>query len=178
MVFNSTRSDEVRPMPPLKIKETMLALILPGVILTSAMTTAAFAEDASTAASQAANLSLPPVQSQGQAKFVTGGIGLDESEAIKKEGRSWPLLLEFAQGRATHATYIGNAKIKLKDKSGNVVLEANAEGPYMLIKVAPGTYSLDATHESVTLHRDLKLEKGQNRKITLLWPPAVAEIEE
>ena len=39
----------------------------------------------------------------------------------------------------------------------------------MLIRLAPGRYSLDATYESVTLHRDLKLEKGQNRRIVLVW---------
>jgi hypothetical protein len=159
-------------MPPLKfIKETMLALILAGVIVTSAMTTAAFAQDASTAVFSAPSPSLPPVQSQGQTEFMTGGIGLDESEAIKKEGRSWPLMLEFAQASAPRAEYISDVNVTIRDISGNVVLDANAEGPYMLVKLAPGRYSLDATHESVTLRRDLELEKGQSRKLTLLWPP-------
>ena len=40
----------------------------------------------------------------------------------------------------------------------------------MLIRLAPGKYSLDAIYESVTLHRDLTLEKGQNRKMVLVWP--------
>jgi hypothetical protein len=166
-------------MPLKSIKEIMLALVLPGVIvtmLTSAMTTAGFAQGTSTVASPASSPSLPPVQTQGQTDYLMGGIGLDESEAIKKEGRSWPLMLEFAQGSASGpaggAEYVSNVKIVIKDKSGNVVLDANAEGPFMLVKLAPGRYSLDATYEATTLHRDLKLEKGQNRKITLLWPPA------
>jgi hypothetical protein len=161
-------------MPPLKIKETILALILPVVIVTSAMNPAAFAQDAATAAPQAPGLSLPPLQLQGQTEFLAGGIGSDESEAIRKEGRSWPLMLEFAQGGASgaaeRAEYVSDVKIVIKDKSGNLVLDATAGGPFMLVKLAPGRYSLDATYESTTLHRDLKLEKGQNRKITLLWP--------
>ena len=171
-VFNSTYPIEAHPMAALKsVKEIMLALILANVIVASAMATSAPAQaEASTAAPSASGASLPPVQSQGQTEFVTGGIGLDESEAIKKEGRSWPLMLEFAQASAPHPEYIGDVKITVKDKSGNVVLDATGEGPYMLIKLAPGKYSLDATYASVTLHRDLKLEKGQNRKITLLWP--------
>ena len=40
----------------------------------------------------------------------------------------------------------------------------------MLIRLAPGKYLLDAIYESVTLHRDVKLEKGQNRRIALVWP--------
>jgi hypothetical protein len=161
-------------MPPLKIKGTILALILPVVIVASAMTPAALAQDAATAAApQAPALSLPPLQSQGQTEFIAGGIGSDESEAIRKEGRSWPLMLEFAKGGASGAAgragYISDVKIVIRDQSGNVVLDAEAGGPFMLVKLAPGRYSLDATYESTTLHRDLKLEKGQNRKITLLW---------
>jgi hypothetical protein len=153
------------------VKEAMLALIRASIIVAIAMATSAPARaEASAMAPSAIAASLPPVRSQGQTEFVTGGIGLDESEAIKKEGRSWPLKLEFAQAGTPRPEYIGDVKIAIKDQSGNVVLDANAEGPYMLIKLAPGKYSLDATYASVTLHRDLKLEKGQNRKITLLWP--------
>ncbi|PTR16177.1 hypothetical protein C8R31_102191 [Nitrosospira sp. Nsp2] len=156
-------------MHPLKfVQKMMLALILAGAVVTPG-----FAEaDEPAAGSPAASPSLPPVQSQGQTEFMTGGIGLDESEAIKKEGSSWPLMLEFAQADTPRPEYISDAKVTIKDKSGNVMLEANAEGPYMLIRLAPGRYSLYATHESVTLHRELKLVKGQNRKITLLWPPS------
>jgi hypothetical protein len=159
-------------MAPLKsVKEVMLALILANIIVASAIFTSAPAQaEAPAITPSASDASLPPVQSQGQTEFVTGGIGLDESEAIKKEGRSWPLKLEFAQAGAPRPEYIGDVKITIKDKSGTVVLDASAEGPYMLIKLAPGKYSLDATYASITLHRDLKLEKGQNRKVTLLWP--------
>ena len=158
------------------VKEIMLALILANVIVASAMATSTPAQaEASTAAPSVSGASLPPVQTQGQTEFMTGGIGRDESEALRKEGRTWPLMLQFAQGGgaadgAAHAGYISDVKVTIRDKSGNVVLDANAEGPYMLVKLAPSKYSLDATYESTTLHRDLKFEKGQIRKITLLWP--------
>ena len=161
------------------VKEIMLALILANVIVASAMATSAPAHaEGSTAAPSVSGASLPPVQTQGQTEFMTGGIGRDESEALRKEGkegRTWPLMLQFAQGGgaadgAAHAGYISDVKVTIRDKSGTVVLDANAEGPYMLVRLAPGKYSLDATYESTTLHRDLKFEKGQIRKITLLWP--------
>jgi hypothetical protein len=119
--------------------------------------------------SPAEDQELPPVQSQGQTEFVTGGIGRDESEVMKKEGRTWPLLLELTQTSASRPEYISDVQITIKDKSGNTVLDVTADGPYMLIRLAPGRYSLDATYESVTLHRDVTLEKGQNRRIALVW---------
>ena len=86
-------------------------------------------------------------------------------------------MLEFAQTSGGRAEYISDVQVTIKDKSGNTVLDATADGPYMLIKLAPGKYSLDAIYESVTLHRQLKLEKGQNRKVVLVWPSQLRKQE-
>jgi len=158
-------------MQLLKVAQTMLRTLIPAIIAAASVIAApSFAQEtASTAESPARSSSLPPVQSQGQTEFVTGGIGRDESEVMKKEGRAWPLLLELTQASASRPEYISDVQITIKDKSGNTVLDVTADGPYMLIRLAPGRYSLNATYESATLHRDVTLEKGQNRRIALVW---------
>ncbi|SDY12230.1 carboxypeptidase-like regulatory domain-containing protein [Nitrosomonas sp. Nm33] len=113
--------------------------------------------------------SLPPVQNQGQIEFLTGGIGLDESQAILQEGGKWPLMLELAKAGTPRAAYISDVQIIIKDASGFTVLETITNGSYLLAKLPPGKYSLDATYEGNTLHRDLNLQK-KHKKITLLWP--------
>lgn len=113
--------------------------------------------------------SLPPVQSQGQIEFITGGIGHDESQAILQEGKKWPLMLELAKAGTPRAVYISDVQISIKDASGSAVLETITKGPYLLAKLPLGKYSLDATYEGNTLHQDLNLQKG-HKKITLLWP--------
>ena len=82
-----------------KVAQTMLRTLVPAIIAAASVIAApSFAQEtASTAESPAGSSSLPPIQSQGQTEFVTGGVGRDESEAMKKEGRAWPLLLELAQ---------------------------------------------------------------------------------
>jgi hypothetical protein len=159
-------------MQPLKVAQTMLRTLIPAIIAAvSVIAAPSFAQEAASRAESAAgSSSLPPIQSQGQTEFVTGGIGRDESEVMKREARAWPLLLELTQASAPRPEYISDVQITVKDKSGNTVLDATAEGPYMLIRLAPGKYSLDATYEAVTLHRDLKLEQGRNRKMVLVWP--------
>ncbi|TYP71589.1 MULTISPECIES: carboxypeptidase-like regulatory domain-containing protein [Nitrosomonas] len=114
---------------------------------------------------------LPPVQNQGEVVFMTGGIGQDESHAIFKEGKKWPLMLELAKAGTAQAVYISNVQIVIRDASGSTVLETMSKGPYLLAKLPPGKYSLDATYEGDTLHRDLYVqEKEHHKKITLLWP--------
>ena len=116
--------------------------------------------------------SLPPVQSQGQAEFLTGGVGKDESDAISRAAGAWPLVLELSQSLPPRAEYISDVQITIKDKSGNTVLDMTSEGPYVLVKLPAGKYSLDATYESKTLHRDISLEKGRSKRLSLMWPAA------
>ena len=153
-------------MQLLKVAQTMLRTLIPAIIAAASVIAApSFAQEtASTAESPAGSSSLPPTQSQGQTEFVTGGVGRDESEAMKKEGRAWPLMLEFAQTSGGRAEYISDVQVTIKDKSGNTVLDATAEGPYMLIRLAPGKYSLDAVYESVTLHRASEAGKRPEQK--------------
>ena len=118
------------------------------------------------------NPSLPSVKSQGQTQFISGGIGKDESEAILQARSSWSLTLELTQAADAKAEYISDVQVTIKDKLGNTVLDTIAEGPYLLVNLSPGKYSVDATYNSVTLHRDLSLQKKPGKKITLTWPVA------
>ncbi|MGH2624342.1 MAG: hypothetical protein ACRDE7_11805 [Sphingobacterium sp.] len=114
--------------------------------------------------------SLPPVVSQGQTQFISGGIGKDESEAILQARSSWSLALELTQAADAKAEYISDVQVTIKDNLGNTVLDTIAEGPYLLVNLSPGKYSLDATYQSTTLHRNLSLQEGAAKKMTLIWP--------
>lgn len=114
--------------------------------------------------------SLPATQTQGEVAFLSGGIGEDESVAIKKEATSWPLTLELAQAGTPRAEYISDVPVTISDESGKIVLDTVAEGPFLLVKLPPGKYSLDATYQSIKLYRQLNIQKGQHEKLTLIWP--------
>jgi hypothetical protein len=135
------------------------------MILLSMINTSVFSQEELTSI----NFSLPPIQSQGQIEFLTGGIGLDESQAILQEGGKWPLMLELAKASTPGAAYISDVQISIKDVSGTTVLETITDGPYLLAKLPQGKYSLDATYDGETLHRDFTLQQ-RHKKITLLWP--------
>lgn len=136
------------------------------VILATIFSTLSFAEE---------NPSLPPIKTQGQTQFVSGGIGKDESEAMLQARSSWPLTLELTQSTqaaGSTAEYISDVQIIIKDVLGNIVLDTTADGPYLLVNLPAGKYSLDATYNSITLHRNISLQKGSGKKVTLVWPAA------
>ncbi len=136
------------------------------VILATIFSTLSFAEE---------NPSLPPIKTQGQTQFVSGGIGKDESEAMLQARSSWPLTLQLTQSTqaaGSTAEYISDVQIIIKDVLGNIVLDTTADGPYLLVNLPAGKYSLDATYNSITLHRNISLQKGSGKKVTLVWPAA------
>lgn len=140
----------------MKTKSVQLTIALAGIF-----STLSFAE---------VNPSLPPVVSQGQTQFISGGIGKDESEAILQARSSWSLALELTQAADAKAEYISDVQVTIKDNLGNTVLDTIAEGPYLLINLSPGKYSLDATYKTITLHRNLSIQKTLGKKMTLIWP--------
>src|SRR5574340_1554283 len=118
------------------MKAALKIIVSASIMLVSVFSTLSFA--------QKEGPSLPPVQSQGKTEFLTGGVGKDESDAILHVANAWPLTLELSKAAAPRAEYISDVQITIKDKSRNTVLDINAEGPYVLVKLPPGKYSLDA----------------------------------
>jgi len=153
------------------VKHILAAAIV--FVLASIISSPGFAQAGSDSPSTLT--ALPPVQSQGQTEYLTGGIGADESEAILREARSWPMVLELAQSGPARAAYISDVRVTIKDGSGNIILDTVTEGPFLLVRLVPGRYSIDASYESKTLHRDVSIGKGGSNKIMLLWPAPRSE---
>lgn len=88
---------------------------------------------------------LPPEKRQGNVTYVSGGVPDEQLPAIKRARGSYPLVIELYQKAGTKSEYTSGAQVKLLDKAGNVVLDDRSEGPFMLVKVRPGTYRLQAS---------------------------------
>jgi hypothetical protein len=88
---------------------------------------------------------LPPERQAGNVTYVTGGVAQDQSEAFKLARSSYPLSIELVQKSGGKNEFTADAQVQVSDSAGNVVLNAKAEGPFMLVRVAPGTYRVQAT---------------------------------
>ncbi len=133
---------------------------------------AVLAMGASTA--QAASL-LPPVQKSGTVEYLSGGIGQDEAQAIEGEARHWPLTLEFAVKDKKRADFAANVKVLVRDAKGHTALNLTAAGPFLLAKLAPGHYSIEASVAGKTLHEKAILKPGHPAKAVFLWPAGTGE---
>ena len=120
------------------------------------------------AIAQAAS-TLPPVQKVGSVEYLSGGIGLDESRAIESASHQWPLILEFAAKDGQHADYLANVQVRVRDAKGHDTLEATSDGPFLLAKLPPGRYSVDATVGGKTLYENVVIKQHQPAKAVFVW---------
>ena len=113
--------------------------------MTIRLRTPIFATVSLLAASMAATAQgMPPMQSQGAVKFVCGGIGSDESTAMRAGMKSHPLSLLFARADGAYLAEVG---VTVTDAAGNQVLKTRANGPVCLIDLPAGKYAIEADSE-------------------------------
>lgn len=106
--------------------------------------------------------------SQGIA-YISGGVGEEESQAILAEAKQWPVLLELSQLENGRGVWIFGAKIKILNANNQVVFDAQADGPYMLINLPKGDYQLEGTYEEKVQKRSLAVKSTLPQKINLFW---------
>ena len=113
--------------------------------MTIRLRTPIFATVSLLAASMAATAQgMPPMQSQGAVKFVCGGIGSDESTAMRAGMKSHPLSLLFARADGAYLAEVG---VTVTNAAGNQVLKTRANGPVCLIDLPAGKYAIEADSE-------------------------------
>lgn len=87
---------------------------------------------------------LPQIQHQGSVDYVSGGVGLDESTALKRAARNWPLALRFT---GPTADYLADVHVRIVGPQDAEMLSADSRGPYMLVKLPPGRYTVHARYK-------------------------------
>lgn len=110
--------------------------------------------------------SLPQIQHQGEVSYVSGGIGLDESTAIKREASRWPLSLLFADHRSE---YVSHVDVRITRAGGDDVLTATSAGPYMLVRLRPGAYVVHATGGDVERTAQVVVSAAGTAKVSFTF---------
>ncbi|ALM83338.1 carboxypeptidase-like regulatory domain-containing protein [Bordetella sp. N] len=116
-----------------------------------------------------AHAALPETQKQGNVEYVTGGIGLDESQSLKAAEKSYPLSLLFARKLDGKNDYTADVKVVITDAKGGSVLTATSGGPYMLVKLPPGEYKVSATLDGNEQTRQVSVKGNGSAHAGFEW---------
>jgi opacity protein-like surface antigen len=145
-----------------RMEDTMPATrrFLFGLVVISAFAAAAHADDGT----------LPPERSQGSVTYVSGGIGKDESDAMKQAASRYSLIIEMASPASPRAQYVADVKIDIRDQRGATVLSVTSDGPFLLANLPPGRYTVNAAKNGTTQQRNIVVGSGAHPRLMFSFP--------
>lgn len=135
--------------------------VLTRTIAALAFTTIALFSTLSTQDVQA----LTPQTASGIA-YITGGVTIDERQEMMAQRNNYSLLLKVA---AKSGKYLGDSVVKITDQAGVTVFECTTDGPWLLVDLPVGRYTVSATGLEITQSQKILISKKTRREITMYW---------
>jgi len=111
---------------------------------------------------------LPPIITRGAITYMSGGISPEQESAMQHEATAYSLELRFLEsGRAYGApAYV---PVKIRNRSGEVVLDSSSDGPLMLAKLPDGQYTVSARYGGKTEVLPVNVKHGDHRTLVFDW---------
>ncbi|KPU98726.1 hypothetical protein APR50_12015 [Variovorax paradoxus] len=113
----------------------------------------------------------PPIRMSHGIEYMSGGIGSDEAKLMETVLPRWPASFEFAIKDHQGADFAADVHVTVRDGRGVALLDnVVAGGPFMVARLEPGSYQVEATLRGQTLKQPLHVVFGEPTKATFLWP--------
>jgi hypothetical protein len=106
------------------------------------------------------------VEESDQARWVTGGVGQQERQAIKAMADDFNVNLLFS---STEGHFFGSAKVLVQDAAGSTVMNSQAKGPYFYLDLAAGAYTVTATMFEQPQQKNLTVSETGRHELTFRW---------
>ncbi len=112
---------------------------------------------------------LPAEHHQGSISYMSGGIGLAESTAMKREARNYPLELLFVARQGKHDDYLADMPLTIKDAKGSVVFRGTSQGPYFLARLPAGRYTVTSRDHGRSVTRHVNVGHKGTQRVVFEW---------
>lgn len=114
----------------------------------------------------------PPIYMAHGVEYMSGGIGSDEAKLMETVSPRWPATFEFAiKDRKGSADFAAGVHVTVRDGSGVALLDnVVSGGPFMVARLEPGTYEVEARIGSQVLKQQLHVLQGAAAKAVFEWP--------
>jgi len=129
-----------------------------------------FCAPAAASAFAESTFTLPPESVQGNVRYVTGGVGFDEAEAMRRAAVHYPLAIELAarpvpSDSYPRDVYLANVRVDIRDERGQSLISTTTDGPLLLASLPPGRYTIDAQIRGVSQRRTVTVGNGGPQRV-------------
>jgi len=134
---------------------------------TPAMTPSTTEMKASTqGAGDAAANALPVPQQSGGVTYITGGFGDSQAHAFKEAGAKHSVMMVFSE---TGGAYLADIPVRIKAKGEGAAVDIKAAGPYLLVDLPDGSYTVEASHQGKSQTKDFTVSGKKGQRISFTW---------
>jgi hypothetical protein len=102
--------------------------------------------------------------------YIAGGFGLEEREELARVSRDFRL--KVATAARGSGAYVSGVRLRIADASGRGVFDREVDGPWLLIDLPPGRYSLRASLLGATVEQQVTLGASGRRDVYLYFTAA------
>lgn len=117
---------------------------------------------------QAVNTQVLKPQTQNDVTFVSGGIGESERKAIQAVKGDYNLNMLFAL-KGT-GEFIADINVRIADAKDTTLVETVTEGPYLFVRLMPGSYTVSAEKNGHLMHQKAVVNNKHATSLSFYWP--------
>ncbi|MGH8590428.1 MAG: carboxypeptidase regulatory-like domain-containing protein [Gammaproteobacteria bacterium] len=109
---------------------------------------------------------MPEVQTQNGVSYVTGGIGKEQSEALKMIAKDYDLMLTFA---TRDGEYLADVVVHIEDMNGNTLVDTVSDGPLFLADLPADRYKVTAAEDGISQIRVVNIGGRRPAEAVFHW---------
>ena len=98
--------------------------------------------------------------------YISGGVGADARQELLAKERDYNLKIIAAD---KSGDFLAGVQVVIESASKERVLDTTMDGPILLAKLAPGTYTIRATSDAKTLTRTVTVAAQGLRQVDFRW---------
>jgi len=87
---------------------------------------------------------------------------------MRNASKDYPLELVFVQKTASGENYLANIPVEVTDMKGNLVLDTETKGPYLLARIPAGRYTITANLYDEVKTQHVTIAK-KHQRLVFVW---------
>ena len=118
--------------------------------------------------SYADNMRIPgtiPIQQEGRATYVTGGIGDEERDMLDSVRHEYNLHI---MNSSKKGEFTSDTNLAIYDNKGNQIINT-AAGPLFYANLPAGKYTISAENEGSTQRKNINISSNHATNTNLVW---------
>ena len=106
--------------------------------------------------------------------YISGGVGDSEQRALRADrGRYSLWAVTAARGSGA---FLADVWVRVTDQRQRTVFDGALDGPWLMIDLPRGRYTVEATHEGQTVRRTANIGPGERERMVLYFNVPGADV--